>query len=119
MIAAPLIITGGLNSFAKRGAEASVTDPMTVPLQSSQTLHRLVGPKMEVLADAEVQDRELPTVCFETRRGGREILSEEETEFSLFDVESSLGSSTVQVRMAWHQLSFPMSGSWRQMVQDL
>ena len=44
-----------------------MTDPMTVPLQSSQTLHRLVGPKMEVPADAEVQHRELPTVCFETR----------------------------------------------------
>ena len=68
-----------------------MTAPMTVPLQSSQALHQA----LEVPADAEVQDRELPTVCFETREqrgGGREILNEEETKYSLFDVESSPGS---------------------------
>ena len=44
-----------------------MTASMTVPLQSSQALHRLVGQALEVPADAEVQDRELLTVCFETR----------------------------------------------------
>ena len=92
-----------------------MTASMTVPLQSSQALHRLVGPSAggagrrrgarQRTSDSVLRDQE-------HRRGGREILSEEETKHSLFDVESSPGSSTVHHRFAWHwhHLSFLMSG---------
>ena len=97
-------MTGDLNSLAKQGVEASVTSPMPVPLQSSAIVKHcidLLAEALEVPADAEVQDSELATVCFETREQRlvwRDILSEAvsqhemKTLCSLFYVESSPGS---------------------------
>ena len=50
---------------------------------------------MEVTADAEVQNREQCASRPETPTWWARDLSEEETKYSLFDVESSPGSSTV------------------------
>ena len=97
-------MTGDLNSLAKRGIEAIVTALMPVPLQSSAIVKHcidLLAQALEVPADAEVQDSELATVCFETREQRlvwRDILSEAvsqhemEALHSLFYVESSPGS---------------------------
>ena len=84
-------------------------------LRLHSRLHRLVGPKMEVPADAEVQDRaETPTwLARDPQRGGDKIFAVRRRVLT-WQLHRS-----PQVRMSWHQLSFPMSGSWRQMVQDL
>ena len=97
-------MTVDLNSLAKRGVEASVTAPMPVPPQSSAIVKHcidLLAQALEVLADAEVQDSELATLCFETRGQRlvwRDTLSDAVSQHemkalcSLFDVESSPGS---------------------------
>jgi len=103
-----LIMTGDLNSLAKRGIEASVTAPMPVPQSNLKAKGSaivkhcidLLAQALEVPADAEVPDSELATVCFETREQRlvwRDILNEAVSQhgvkalYSLFDVESSPG----------------------------